>query len=104
MFKPLNSSPLPPYFPHTLPLSQLQKILSDPISAQADPFPVGALTSVNRDQWTDSRQALLQVPGQGGEQNKKSLERIQSSVIVLCLDDIKSVTKEEVSLITWTWL
>ena len=62
---------------------------------------MGALTSNNRDKWTNSRQALLSVGGSGGEQNKASLERIESSVILVCLDELTPVTTEERSWNLW---
>lgn len=77
----------------------MEKIISQ--GSSPEEFPVGALSSNNRDKWTESRQALLKVGGKGGEQNKASLERIESSVIVLCLDDIKPVTTEECSWNYW---
>ncbi|PWY97443.1 acyltransferase ChoActase/COT/CPT [Testicularia cyperi] len=62
--------------------SQLQKILADSQSSKPAPVPVGALTSDNRDKWTESRKALLAAG------NEQVLERIESSVIVVCLDEI----------------
>ncbi|UZJ51858.1 hypothetical protein CBS101457_001178 [Exobasidium rhododendri] len=79
--------------------SQLEKIVAS--APPADAYPVGSLTSNNRDKWTHSREALLNVEGNGGAQNKAALERIQSSVIVLCLDDVKAVTTEERSWNLW---
>jgi carnitine O-acetyltransferase len=52
---------------------------------------VGALTSENRDIWTDAREILLQ----GGPKNKASLEAIESASFVVCLDDASPVTLEE---------
>ncbi|KAI5466542.1 acyltransferase ChoActase/COT/CPT [Mariannaea sp. PMI_226] len=53
--------------------------------------PVGALTSENRDIWTDARELLLKAsPG-----NKAALEAIESSSFVVCLDDAAPVTLEE---------
>ena len=79
--------------------SQLEKIVAS--APPADTYPVGALTSENRDKWTAAREALLKVGGGGGEQNKAALERIQSSIIVLCLDDVKPVSTEEKSWNLW---
>ncbi|KAG8982888.1 Carnitine O-acetyltransferase mitochondrial, partial [Tulasnella sp. 427] len=59
---------------------------------------VGALTSENRDVWTDARDALLKA----SPVNKKSLERIESAIIVVALDDTKPVTREDVSKACWT--
>jgi carnitine O-acetyltransferase len=79
--------------------SQLERIVAN--TPPADAFPVGALTSNNRDKWTHSREALLNVKGNGGAQNKAALERIESSVIVLCLDELKVVTTEDRSWNLW---
>ncbi|XXG94257.1 Carnitine O-acetyltransferase mitochondrial [Hypoxylon texense] len=52
---------------------------------------VGALTSENRDVWTDARQVLLDA----SPKNKAALEAIESSSFVVCLDDAAPVTLEE---------
>lgn len=53
--------------------------------------PVGALTTENRDVWTDAREVLLKAhPG-----NKAALEAIESASFVVCLDDAAPVTLEE---------
>ncbi|KAH0832169.1 Choline/Carnitine o-acyltransferase-domain-containing protein [Lanmaoa asiatica] len=59
--------------------------------------PVGALTGENRDVWTDARAALLAASPMNGE----SLERIESAAIVVCLDDTKPVTREDISWACW---
>jgi len=51
--------------------SQLEKIVAS--APPADPLPVGALTSNNRDKWTKAREALLKVGGDGGAQNSPLL-------------------------------
>ncbi|KAI9892855.1 MAG: Carnitine O-acetyltransferase mitochondrial [Vezdaea aestivalis] len=51
---------------------------------------VGALTSENRDIWTEARELLLKSPA-----NKAALETIQSSSFIVCLDDASPVTLEE---------
>ncbi|KAF5659370.1 carnitine o-acetyltransferase [Fusarium heterosporum] len=52
---------------------------------------VGALTSENRDIWTDARDILLKA----SPKNKDALEAIESSSFVVCLDDASPVTLEE---------
>jgi carnitine O-acetyltransferase len=52
---------------------------------------VGALTSENRDVWTDARDILLKA----SPKNKDALEAIESSSFVVCLDDAAPVTLEE---------
>lgn len=76
--------------------------------------PVGALTSENRDIWTEvgssdifvhsvlnvgfqARAALLAASPVNG----KSLERIESAAIIVCLDDTKPVTREDISWACW---
>lgn len=78
--------------------AQLEKILADPSAANADPLPVGALTSDNRDKWTASRKALLAADP---KHNKAALERIQSAVIVVCLDETSPITREQHSWACW---
>ncbi|TRM64181.1 acyltransferase ChoActase/COT/CPT [Schizophyllum amplum] len=63
----------------------------------ADPHPVGALTSDNRDLWTDARETLLAA----SPDNVKALEAIESAMIVVCLDDKKPVTREDISWQCW---
>ncbi|KAI1498723.1 acyltransferase ChoActase/COT/CPT [Biscogniauxia marginata] len=52
---------------------------------------VGALTSENRDVWTDARKVLLDA----SPKNKAALEAIESAAFVVCLDDASPVTLEE---------
>jgi carnitine O-acetyltransferase len=52
---------------------------------------VGALTSENRDIWTDARAVLLNA----SPKNKVALEAIESASFVVCLDDASPVTLEE---------
>ncbi|KIJ62738.1 hypothetical protein HYDPIDRAFT_114433 [Hydnomerulius pinastri MD-312] len=59
--------------------------------------PIGALTSENRDIWADAREALLAA----SPLNAKSLERIESSAIIVCLDDTKPITREDISWACW---
>ncbi|TRX93113.1 hypothetical protein FHL15_005981 [Xylaria flabelliformis] len=52
---------------------------------------VGALTSANRDAWTDARKILLDA----SPKNAAALEAIESASFVVCLDDASPVTLEE---------
>lgn len=79
---------------------QLDKIVSDPRAQQPAASPIGVLSSDSRDNWAKARQALISGPN--GEVNKKSLERIESSIIVLCLDDQKPISMEERGWGIWT--
>ncbi|WFD31275.1 carnitine O-acetyltransferase [Malassezia sp. CBS 17886] len=81
---------------------QLEKIVSDPRAQTMAPSPVGALTSDTRDNWAAARAALLGIGGAGAEQNRKALERIDSSVIVLALDSCAPVTLDERAWQVWT--
>ncbi|KAG8892414.1 Carnitine O-acetyltransferase mitochondrial, partial [Tulasnella sp. 403] len=66
----------------------------------AGPHPgpaVGALTSENRDIWTDARETLIKA----SPINAESLERIESAIIVVALDDTTPFEREEVSRACW---
>lgn len=52
---------------------------------------VGALTSENRDIWTDARAQLIET----SPDNLRALEAIESASFVVCLDDTAPVTLEE---------
>ncbi|CAG8951434.1 hypothetical protein HYFRA_00007350 [Hymenoscyphus fraxineus] len=52
---------------------------------------VGALTSENRDIWTDAREVLLKAHSS----NAAALKTIESASFVVCLDDASPVTLEE---------
>jgi carnitine O-acetyltransferase len=58
---------------------------------------VGALTSENRDVWTDARAVLLAAD----PSNVKAIEAIESASFVICLDDAKPVTLEERAHAYW---
>ncbi|KAH9927061.1 acyltransferase ChoActase/COT/CPT [Amylocystis lapponica] len=58
---------------------------------------VGALTSDNRDNWADARAALLAA----SPSNAASLEAIESSMVIIALDDIAPVTREDASWGLW---
>jgi carnitine O-acetyltransferase len=58
---------------------------------------VGALTSENRDIWTQARKNLIAAHAS----NKASLEAIESASFVVCLDDAKPVTLEERATQYW---
>jgi carnitine O-acetyltransferase len=75
--------------------AQIEKIIADPRTPEA--HPVGALTSDNRDNWLKSRQALIKAD----PANEAALERIQSAIIVVCLDDLAPVTREEAAWQLW---
>ncbi|KAI0896971.1 acyltransferase ChoActase/COT/CPT [Annulohypoxylon nitens] len=52
---------------------------------------VGALTSENRDIWTDARKVLLDA----SPKNKAAIEAIESASFLVCLDDASPITLEE---------
>ena len=74
--------------------SQIQQVIDGTAEAAQ---PIGALTSDNRDVWTDSRAALLAA----SPDNAAALEAIESSMIVLCLDETVHKTREEISRACW---
>ncbi|KAI8391602.1 acyltransferase ChoActase/COT/CPT [Radiomyces spectabilis] len=58
---------------------------------------IGALTAANRDKWTDARQVLMAA----NPENKRALDKIESSSFVVCLDDFSPVTRDEGSRACW---
>ncbi|KAI5785026.1 carnitine acetyl transferase [Peziza echinospora] len=69
---------------------QLRRVLE--LSKGDDNAPaIGALTSENRDIWTDARQLLLAA----SPANAASLQEIESASFVVCLDNSSPVTYEE---------
>ncbi|WFD42599.1 carnitine O-acetyltransferase [Malassezia psittaci] len=79
---------------------QIDRIVSDPRSQKPAETPIGAFTSDKRDTWAAARKALISGPN--GERNMRALERIESSIIVLCLDDAKPISLEERGWGVWT--
>ncbi|KAG9084853.1 Carnitine O-acetyltransferase mitochondrial [Ceratobasidium sp. 370] len=75
--------------------SQIQRII-DAAGAEPAAYPVGALTSENRDTWADAREHLIRNPN-----NAEALKRIESAIVVIALDDTKPVTREDVSWGCW---
>lgn len=74
---------------------QLQYILHDAASKPKG-VPVGALTSLNRDEWLSSYNNLVKSPI-----NNDSLESIFASSFIICLDENSPVTIEEKSKNCW---
>ncbi|KAJ6621836.1 acyltransferase ChoActase/COT/CPT [Mycena sp. CBHHK59/15] len=75
--------------------TQIERVIE--LAGSTPATPVGALTSDNRDTWTDARTALLAA----SPANAQSLEAIESAMIVVCLDDTKPVTREAISTACW---
>ncbi|KAJ1965553.1 Carnitine O-acetyltransferase mitochondrial [Dipsacomyces acuminosporus] len=75
--------------------SQLDKIVEQADSNVA--VPVGVLTSDNRDLWTDNRKILVEA----SPKNVETLEKLQSSALLLCLDSERPVTREEFHRVYW---
>lgn len=76
---------------------QFERIQELADSQPDEQYPVGILTAENRDTWTEARQLLLDA----APANKQALERIESAIIVLALDNSKPVTREEHSRGLW---
>ncbi|KAI9474881.1 acyltransferase ChoActase/COT/CPT [Zychaea mexicana] len=74
---------------------QFQRVIDNAGNEQGPA--VGALTTENRDKWTDYREALLAA----NPENKQLLEQIESSSFVVCLDDSTPVTRDEGSRACW---
>ncbi|KDQ62277.1 hypothetical protein JAAARDRAFT_121539 [Jaapia argillacea MUCL 33604] len=75
--------------------AQINKVIL--LAGEDRAIPIGALTSENRDNWTDAREALLKA----SPANAKALERIDSAMLILCLDDTKPVSREDASWQLW---
>ncbi|KAJ7021589.1 acyltransferase ChoActase/COT/CPT [Mycena alexandri] len=75
--------------------TQIERVIE--MAGDSAATPIGALTSDNRDHWTDAREALIAV----SPVNAASLEAIESAMIVVCLDDSKPVTREEIATACW---
>lgn len=73
--------------------SYLQQVKNDPTPKG---LPVGALTSLNRDEWLSAYNNLLKSPI-----NEASLTDIFASAFVLCLDSNNPITIEEKSKNCW---
>ena len=82
--------------PPTLFYRQFNHVISL-AEATPSPFPIGALTSDNRDPWTDARSALMDA----SPKNAELLQKIGSAMIVVALDDSKPVTQDDISWETW---
>ncbi|KAI0320157.1 acyltransferase ChoActase/COT/CPT [Amylostereum chailletii] len=67
------------------------------MAGSQDGTPIGALTSDNRDNWALARQRLLEV----SRRNQPALERIESAMIVIALDDTKPTSREDLSWACW---
>jgi len=74
---------------------QIEKVIR--LAGEEKALPIGALSSQNRDIWTDARADLIAA----SPANAKALERIESAMIVVALDDTKPVTREETSWGCW---
>lgn len=74
---------------------QIEKVYQ--LAGDSKALPVGALTSDNRDLWADARAELVKSPV-----SAKSLQRIESAMIVVALDDTKPTSREETSWACWT--
>ncbi|KAG7088269.1 hypothetical protein E1B28_012283 [Marasmius oreades] len=77
---------------------QIERIINR-AGSDTSPTPIGALTSDNRDLWTEARKVLIAASPSGI--NSKSLEMIESAMIIVCLDDTKPVTREDISWQCW---
>ena len=72
--------------------AQLENIIA---SAGAKESPIGALSSQDRDSWADARDQLIH------DGNETILKKIESAVVMLCLDDTSPICKSDVSRALW---
>jgi len=99
----LRSSKCTPFRPIVLPTTvlihdyrQIERIIEQ-AGSTSEQNAIGTLTSDNRDFWTDNREKLLAT----SPVNAASLEAIESAMVVVCLDDTKPVTREDISWACW---
>ena len=76
---------------------QFERIQKLADQAGDEEYPVGILTGENRDTWADARETIIKA----SPANQKALERIQSAIVVVALDEHKPVTREEFSRLLW---
>ncbi|MBW0504842.1 hypothetical protein O181_044557 [Austropuccinia psidii MF-1] len=76
--------------------SQFQRVV-ELAGQEQDPHPIGALATEHRDTWADMRTELCQVDSN----NIKSLEKIESSIICVALDDTAPITRDELAYNLW---
>ncbi|EKM51907.1 uncharacterized protein PHACADRAFT_262313 [Phanerochaete carnosa HHB-10118-sp] len=74
---------------------QIDRVIA--MAGETKGVPVGALTSENRDIWADAREALLRA----SPSNAAALQAIESAMVIVCLDDTKPVTREDISWSCW---
>ncbi|KAI9149713.1 Carnitine O-acetyltransferase mitochondrial [Blastocladiella emersonii ATCC 22665] len=74
--------------------AQLDRIVA--LAGECKGLALGALTTENRDIWTDVRAKLTANPA-----NAAALEKLESAVFAVCLDDAAPVTREEVGRALW---
>ncbi|CAG8538451.1 3338_t:CDS:2 [Ambispora leptoticha] len=75
--------------------SQIRKIY-DLAGYTKDPA-LGALTSENRDIWTEARKKFIAAD----PKNEELLRKIETSAFAVCLDDTSPITREEISHACW---
>jgi carnitine O-acetyltransferase len=74
---------------------QFQRIQD--LAKQTNPHAVGILTAENRDTWAAARQIIVDA----NTNNLKALERIESAIVVVSLEDSRPVTREQLSRSIW---
>jgi carnitine O-acetyltransferase len=87
------------FFPFFLSPSyrQFKRIIARAADSSAG-LPVGALTSDNRDLWTDARTDLITA---SPAHNATLLRQIESAMIIVVLDEAKPIMCEDISWNTW---
>lgn len=74
---------------------QFQRIQD--LAKTANNSPVGVLTTENRDTWAQARQVILDA----SSDNQKALERVESAIVIVALDDSRPITREQISRGIW---
>lgn len=76
--------------------AQLRKIV-EMAGEQEHPHPLGALTLCNRDSWADAREELFKA----SPENAKMMDRVASGIIVVAMDAVEPVTRDQKTLNWW---
>lgn len=74
----------------------LQSVIDEP--ASKDALPVGVMTGINRDTWSDAYQHLMT-----NDKNRKTIEAIQSSAFVIALDTNEAGTDSTKDIIDFSY-
>jgi carnitine O-acetyltransferase len=88
-----------PISKNLLNLSEIYNCLNNIVKTYSnEPYGVGigALTCLNRDDWSLKRKYLIELD----EENEVKLNKIEKSILILSLDDTEAMNNDEVCLLS----